>query len=322
MRNYDLSVLIEDNDPRDLEWIRIQNDYILRFELKELVYEIESVSVQIKNMFWLRDNIDNMWPDPIFQEMIGLQLTKDGITNSNEVANGISKTMTGFIDKIKSFFSKMMEYLRKVFQINTANAAKVLDALAVKMEDQNKRELAQKKYTSHGESTSTILQLLDKLMVQQTKYRDALNELNALKNPKETDDVEGKKEESATPNAELDKILEQLKTESGNGDDARNKDDGIDPINGGWFDPQNLKELSNKFKALDTMVGVMRDIQSRCNSISNDIKANTQMTKEVGKTKIDTIQNIIKGLEQQIRLIMTYSTKVGKKAQYILNTVK
>ena len=319
MRHYDLSVL-EDMTPSTLDII--QTDYTIRLDLRELVYEIEQISIQIKNMFWLRENIDTMWPDPVFQEMVGLRLEKEGITNSYEVENGISKTMTGFIDKIKSFFMRIMEYLRKVFQINTANAAKVLEALAKVLEDQGKRELAQKKYTTHGESTSSILQLLDKLVVQQNKYRDALNNLNALKNPKETEDVQGQKEASKSPNEDLDKILEQLKEESGNGDDTRNKEDGIDPVNGGWFDPQNLKELANKFKSLDTMIGTMRDIQSRCNSITNDIKANTQMTKEVGKAKIDTIQNTIKGLEQQIRLIMTYSTKVGKKAQHILNIVK
>lgn len=319
MRHYDLSVL-EDMTPSTLDII--QTDYTIRLDLSELVYEIEQISMQLKNMFWLRENIDTMWPDPVFQEMIGLRLEKEGITNSYEVENGISKTMTGFIDKIKSFFMRIMEYLRKVFQINTANAAKVLEALAKILEDQGKRELAQKKYTTHGESTSSILQLLDKLVVQQNKYRDALNNLNALKNPKETEDVQGQKEASKSPNEDLDKILEQLKEESGNGDDTRNKEDGIDPVNGGWFDPQNLKELANKFKSLDTMIGTMRDIQSRCNSITNDIKANTQMTKEVGKAKIDTIQNTIKGLEQQIRLIMTYSTKVGKKAQHILNIVK
>ena len=319
MRHYDLSVL-EDMTPSTLDII--QTDYAIRLDLSELVYEIEQISMQLKNMFWLRENIDTMWPDPVFQEMIGLRLEKEGITNSYEVENGISKTMTGFIDKIKSFFMRIMEYLRKVFQINTANAAKVLEALAKVLEDQGKRELAQKKYTTHGETTSSILQLLDKLIVQQNKYRDALNNLNALKNPKETEDVQGQKEASKSPNEDLDKILDQLKMESGNGDDTRNKEDGIDPVNGGWFDPQNLKELANKFKSLDTMIGTMRDIQSRCNSITNDIKANTQMTKEVGKAKIDTIQNTIKGLEQQIRLIMTYSTKVGKKAQHILNIVR
>ena len=319
MRRCDLSIL---GNITPSEFDVVQMDYMLRGELKDLVYEIENISIQIKNMFWLQENIDTLWPDPVFQEMIGLKLEKDGITNSHEVENGISKTMTGFIDRIKAFFSKIMEYLRKVFQINTANTAKVLEALAKMLEDQSKRELAQKKYTTHGESTTSILQLLDKLLVQQNKYRDALNNLNALKNPKETEDVQGQKEASKTPDDDLNKILDQLKMESGNGNDVRNNEDGVDPNNGGWFDPQNLKELANKFKSLDTMVGTMRDIQSRCNSITNDIKANTQMTKEVGKAKIDTIQNTIKGLEQQIRLIMTYSTKVGKKAQHILNIVK
>ena len=322
MRAYDLTILADRKDPTQVLHDMILDHYTLRADLKSLVYEIEDLATQYTNLQWLYGHIDNMWSDPVFQDMVGLELSKYGITSSVEVENGISKTMTNMLTKIKEFFTKMMEYLRKVFQINTKNTSVVLRALAKELEDQKKREKAKSEFTTHGESVTSITNLLVGILKQQDAYSDALNKLHALKSNQEKEDVQGAKESSKSENTELEKILSQLQTESGKGDDRRNTEDGMDPVNGGWFDSQKLSELAFQFETMTKLIGTMRDIQSRCNAISSDIKSNTQMTKEIGKTKIDTIKNTIKSIENQIKLVMDYSTKVGKKSQTILNIVK
>ena len=287
-------------------------------EINELFQSLEEMNVQYHNLCWLSTKIDTLRTDPIFQDVVGIQLAKEGYTSSVEVAGGISKTMTGMWNKVVEFYPKLMRYLTEVMSVNTKASADLCRKLSQKCKDPKIVNKLKEEYTTHGESTETIAKFLHEIQTNQKEFQDRVNKLKALKTNEETVQAQGQEEQSKTEDEELTTTQDQLKKESKNGKDVRNTEDGMDPINGKWFDTTSLNTLATRFDELTSYVGALRGFQSTVKSIANDVKANTQMSKEMAKTKLDTIRTITKQIDNNVRTVMKYSTLVGKKCQVLL----
>lgn len=287
-------------------------------ESHELFQSLEDLDMLCRNLMWLENHIDTLRSDCVFQDIVGLQLAKDGYTSSVEVAGGISKTMTTMWNKVTEFFPNLIRYLTEVMSVNTKASASLLRKLADKCKDPKTVDKLKKEYTTHGESAESIAKFLKEIHDNQKEFQERVDKLKALKTNEETVQAQGQEEQSKTEDDALSSILDQLKKESGNGEDVRNTEDGLDPINGKWFDATSLTALATRFDEMHSYIGALRNFQTTVKSIANNAKSNTQMSKEMAKTKLDTIRSITKQIDNNVRSVMKYSTLVGKKCQILL----
>ena len=285
---------------------------------KELFQTLDDLDVQCRNLMWLEHHIDTLRTDHVFQDIVGLQLAQEGYTSSMEVSGGISKTMTTMWDKVTEFFPKLIRYLTEVMSVNTKASADLCRKLSNKCQDPKNVEKLKKEYTTHGESTESISKFLQEILKNQKGFQDRIDKLKAMKTNDETVQAQGQEEQAKTENTDLTGTEDQLKKESGHGKDIRNTEDGMDPVNGKWFDTTSLNTLATRFDEMNTYIGALRNFQTAVKSIANDTKSNTQMSKEMAKTKLDTIRSITKQIDNNVRTVMKYSTLVGKKCQILL----
>ena len=285
---------------------------------KELFQTLDDLEVQCRNLMWLEHHIDTLRTDHVFQDIVGLQLAQEGYTSSMEVSGGISKTMTTMWDKVTEFFPKLIRYLTEVMSVNTKASADLCRKLSDKCQDPKNVEKLKKEYTTHGESTESISKFLQEILKNQKGFQDRIDKLKAMKTNDETVQAQGQEEQAKTENTDLTGTEDQLKKESGHGKDIRNTEDGMDPVNGKWFDTTSLNTLATRFDEMNTYIGALRNFQTAVKSIANDTKSNTQMSKEMAKTKLDTIRSITKQIDNNVRTVMKYSTLVGKKCQILL----
>lgn len=285
---------------------------------KELFQTLDDLEVQCRNLMWLEHHIDTLRTDHVFQDIVGLQLAQEGYTSSMEVSGGISKTMTTMWDKVTEFFPKLIRYLTEVMSVNTKASADLCRKLSNKCQDPKNVEKLKKEYTTHGESTESISKFLQEILKNQKGFQDRIDKLKAMKTNDETVQAQGQEEQAKTENTDLTGTEDQLKKESGHGKDIRNTEDGMDPVNGKWFDTTSLNTLATRFDEMNTYIGALRNFQTAVKSIANDTKSNTQMSKEMAKTKLDTIRSITKQIDNNVRTVMKYSTLVGKKCQILL----
>ena len=289
---------------------------------RELFQSLEDLDVLCRNLMWLEHHIDTLRTDHVFQDIVGLQLAQEGYTSSVEVAGGISKTMTTMWDKVTEFFQKLIRYLTEVMSVSTKASADLLRKLANKCQDPKNVDKLKKEYTTHGESTESIAKFLKEILDNQKEFQDRVDKLKALKTNEETVQAQGQEEQSKTEDNALTTTQDQLKKESGNGKDVRNTEDGMDPVNGKWFDATSLTALATRFDEMNTYIGALRNFQTTVKAIANDTKSNTQMSKEMAKTKLDTVKTLVKQIDNNVRSVMKYSTLVGKKCQVLLKIIE
>lgn len=323
MRTFDLSPLIQERTLTFYDHIDlILKDDEFRSTVKDIFRSLEELDTKYTNLVWLYHNIDTLRTDHVFQEAVGLQLAQEGYTCSMEVVGGISKTMSDMWNKIVEFFRKMMLYIQEVLSINTNASAELCTQLAKELQDPSKEDKLKKEYTTHGESVDSIISAFDAIIKANKDIQNTVEKIKAMRSNDEHIQAQGQEESAKTANSNVDAAKDRMNKESGNGPDRSNTQDGKDPIEGNWFNPQKLTELAAKLKELGTSAGTIRSLQSTIKAIANNTKSDTQQSKEMAKTKLDTIKDISKMIDGNIRLVMKCSTMVGKKCQILLKIVK
>lgn len=323
MKPYDITVLKRDCSLTIYDHISlILKDIEFHDAVTEIFYALEELEVKYNNLVWLKDHIDTLRTDHVFQEVVGLQLRQEGYTSSVEVAGGISKTMSNVWDRITEFFRKLMRYLREVMSVSAKAAKELCDDLKKKCEDPNNVEKLKKKYTTHGESVTSIVNAMDAVHKTIVNFQKTVDDLKSKNSNEEQVQVEGQQQKAQTFNKLVVQAKERMDKESGNGDDQKNTEDGVDPIEGKWFDPTALASLSNALNNADTNIGTLKNIESTIRALQNNVKSNTQMSKEMATSIQDTIKVTMKSIDDTIRLLMRCTTIVGKKCQILLNIVK
>ena len=323
MKPYDITVLKRDYSLTIYDHISlILKDIEFHDAVTEIFYALEELEVKYNNLVWLKDHIDTLRTDHVFQEVVGLQLRQEGYTSSVEVAGGISKTMSNVWDRITEFFRKLMRYLREVMSVSAKAAKELCDDLKKKCEDPNNVEKLKKKYTTHGESVISIVNALKAVETTVENFEKTVNILRNLDSKGEQVQAESQEQQVKTGNELVVQAKERMDKESGNGDDRKNTEDGVDPIEGKWFDPSQLNQLSASLDTVNTNIGTLKNLESSVRSLQNKVKADTQMSKENATTLQNTLKQIMKDLDGTIRLLMRCTTIVGKKCQILLNIVK
>lgn len=323
MKPYDITVLKRDCSLTIYDHISlILKDIEFHDVVTEIFYALEELEVKYNNLVWLKDHIDTLRTDHVFQEVVGLQLRQEGYTSSVEVAGGISKTMSNVWDRITEFFRKLMRYLREVMSVSAKAAKELCDDLKKKCEDPNNVEKLKKKYTTHGESVTSIVNALKAVETTVKNFENTVNYLKSLDSKGEQVQAESQEQQAKTGSALVVQAKERMDKESGNGEDQKNTEDGVDPIEGKWFDPSQLSQLSASLDTVNTNIGTLKNLESSVRSLQNKVKADTQMSKEVATTLQNTLKQIMKDLDGTIRLLMRCTTIVGKKCQILLNIVK
>lgn len=319
MRTFDLSPLIQERTLTFYDHIDlILKDDEFRSTVKEIFRSLEELDTKYTNLVWLYHNIDTLRTDHVFQEAVGLQLAQEGYTCSMEVVGGISKTMSDMWNKIVEFFRKMMQYLQEVFLINTKAAAELCTKLAEQCNDPKKVDKLKKEYTTHGESVLTLTALFK--LINETAD-DRIKDVAGIKqviSDQEKIKAEGAEQKANSTETKLKELQQKLQQESGNGDDQQNTQDGMDPINGKWFDAGALKDMASSLTNLTSYVGKLRQMQSDVRAVSNNVKSDTQQSKELAKTRLDTLKKYAKAIDNEVKFIMRCSTLVGKKCQVLL----
>lgn len=323
MKPYDITVLKRDYSLTIYDHISlILKDIEFHDAVTEIFYALEELEVKYNNLVWLKDHIDTLRTDHVFQEVVGLQLRQEGYTSSVEVAGGISKTMSNVWDRITEFFRKLMRYLREVMSVSAKAAKELCDDLKKKCEDPNNVEKLKKKYTTHGESVISIVNALKAVETTVENFEKTVNYLKSLDSKGEQVQAESQEQQAKTGSALVVQAKERMDKESGNGEDQKNTEDGVDPVEGKWFDPSQLNQLSASLDTVNTNIGTLKNLESSVRSLQNKVKADTQMSKEVATTLQNTLKQIMKDLDGTIRLLMRCTTLVGKKCQILLNIVK
>ena len=316
-----LSVLVN-KDPRSTEEVLLDDMFKstdLMDSLEDLVYDIEYSCRQVTNLYWLKDNIDTLRHDVSFQDILGIQLRRENITSSEEVLGGISKAMSAAAEKITAFFKKIMQWFQLVFMVTSKNAIQLLQNLQDELSKREKLDKLKKEYTTKGIAVSTFVKYFAIVLKDADTYKNALTKLNSIKSNKE--DVQLQEiENNATQNKNQEKEDAKKSIKEGNGEDEA-KETGVDPDNGGWFSPDQIKQLENNIRETNRLIGIMKDINGVSQAIINDIKGNTNMTKEVATSKINTLKAVIKETQDDIKDIDTVIRTIAKKAQVMLNVL-
>lgn len=319
MRTFDLSPLIQERTLTFYDHINlILKDDEFSTTIKDIFQSLEELDTKYTNLKWLYHNIDTLRTDHVFQEIVGLQLAEEGYTCSMEVAGGISKTMSDMWNKIVEFFRKMMQYLQEVFLINTKASSELCTKLAERCNDPKNVDKLKKEYTTHGESVPTLTALFKLINSTSDERIKDIEGIKSIISDQEKIKAEGAEQKANATEAKMKELQEKLQQESGHGDDNQNSQDGMDPIEGKWFDSGALRGLASSLNDLSSYVGKLRKMQSDVRAVSNNVKSDTQQSKELAKTRLDTLKKYAKAIDNEVKFIMHCSNVIGKKCQVLL----
>lgn len=324
---HDLSVLIK-KDTRSTEEVLLDDlcaTSALLSSLADIYDSLESDIRELSNLYWLHKNIDTMRLEPVFQDAIGLKLRDQGITSSEEVLGGISKTMKTIVDKIKLFFKKIGEWFQLVFLTTSKKTTQLLHQLSVELGKPEQVEKLKKEYTTADATVEAYIKLFKVIVFEQGEFKNMLQDLQTLK-PADGDDtklqeLENKITQYHNPEREEaeNKVTEAKEDENNN---DGNKTTGENPKQGGWMDPSKIKTLENTIIETNKIIGILKEISGVANSMVNSISGDTTMPKEIATAKITALKAMVKSTENNIRVVDKYIREVAKKAQIMLNVLK
>lgn len=306
------------------------NDYT-----QALFQELDQLSDSCEELIYLRSHIDEFRTDPSFQEAVGLRLERQGYTTSLEVEGGISKTMGAVVDKILTFFAKVMRYIQEVMMVSCDACAKLVEKLASLEESPDNVAKLKKEYTSNGPSAETLTEFFQYLIDNQKNVIEQVNKLataQASSQPASgatTQDAEANKQIEAQgveqnakkTDSKLDEIVNRLKEQSGIGHGEQSAGAGLSPDEGRWFSSSTLKTLASTVKNMQGYVNMLKDLQSRVRGMANSVKSDSQMDKSLAKTKLDTLKSITKGIDAEIKLVMKFTTTLAKQCQVMIKII-